>query len=103
MAGRIFVMFGERGTLAKLKQFGYKTFNNIIDESYDEVADEDIRFAMAFGQVKKLSRIQDHVGVYKKMHETLIHNQMTLLDHHKRLQGIKDFMLPHLKLEKVTQ
>lgn len=100
MAGRIFVMFGERGTLKKLKQFGYRTFNNIINESYDEVADEDIRFAMAFEQVKKLSMIQDHVDVYNKMHETLIHNQTTLLDHHKRLQGIKDFMLPHFKLKK---
>lgn len=100
LAGRIFVMFAEQGTLAKLKQYGYRTFNNIIDESYDNEANEDLRFAMAFEQVEKLARIQDHRMVYKKMRETLKHNQRTMLDHPARLQGIKDFLLPHLKVPK---
>ena len=86
--------------MAKLKQYGYRTFNDIIDESYDAVEDEDLRFAMAFEQVKKLASIKDHSEVYNKMHETLVHNQRTLLDHPARLQGIKDFMIPHLKVPK---
>ena len=98
LAGRIFVLFGDQGILAKLKEYGYKTFGAIIDESYDEESNADLRMYMAFEQVKKLANMHNHDEVYNKMHETLVHNQENLQDHWRRFEGIRDFVVPHLKV-----
>lgn len=37
---QIFVFIGPKGILKKLKELGFKTFENFIDESYDELPDE---------------------------------------------------------------
>ena len=96
LAGRIFVMFGPAGTMAKLKQYGYKTFSSIIDESYDNVKDDKQRYEHAFQQVIKLSKL-DPVKTYADMFEVLQHNQKTLLDNSTRLQGLKDFLIPYIE------
>jgi hypothetical protein len=96
LAGRIFVLFGDKGILTKLKEYGYKTFDAIVDESYDLEPNNDVRFSMAFEQVKKLANMHDHNEIYNKMYETLLHNQELLLDHKRRLKGIRDFLSPHM-------
>ena len=40
-----FIIFGNPGTLAKLKKYGYKTFDKFWDESYDEDVDLSIRLS----------------------------------------------------------
>ena len=96
LGGRIFVMFGPTGTMAKLKQYGYETFSSIIDESYDNIEDDKQRYEEAFQQVIKLSTL-DPVKTYADMLEVLQHNQKTLLDNNTRLESLKDFLIPYIE------
>ena len=93
---RIFVFFGGKGQLKKIRELGYKTFNDIIDESYDEIDNDYQRWEKAFEQVIKLSKA-DHLTLYKKMSKILEHNQKEILNQKKRLQRLKFFLEPHIQ------
>jgi hypothetical protein len=54
LARRLFVMVANRYSLAMLRELGFRTFGNIIDESYDEMADEVQRQYAALEQLKWL-------------------------------------------------
>ena len=54
LARRLFVMVANRYSLAMLRDLGFRTFNHIIDESYDEMADEVQRQYAALEQLKWL-------------------------------------------------
>lgn len=73
LAHRLFIVFSGKHYLRRIKQFGYKTFDNVIDESYDEIDDEDLRWQMAADQIKYLcSQRQDEI--IKKIFPILRHN-----------------------------
>jgi hypothetical protein len=62
LARRLFVVFSGYKFLHNLRQIGFQTFDNIIDESYDLIIDPVERFTQAFEQVKRLcSMPQDQV------------------------------------------
>lgn len=46
-----FVVYGSVDTLKYLKGQGFETFDNIFDESYDSIEDDDLRFAAVTQQV----------------------------------------------------
>jgi hypothetical protein len=54
MARRLFVMFAGRYYLRAIRDLGFKTFNEVIDESYDDIEDNRTRWNMAYDQVKYL-------------------------------------------------
>ena len=78
MSKRLFVIFGGPNHLAALHQLGFKTFDNVIDESYDTVQDHVRRWTMAAEQITHLLS-QDPVEVYQKVLPTLQHNQELIL------------------------
>lgn len=49
-----FIVFGQHGILRTLKEFGFKTFDWLIDESYDYEYDNKKRLNMIFKEVEKL-------------------------------------------------
>lgn len=51
IAKRLFVMFAGRDYLANLRRLGFKTFNGIIDETYDSESDAVIRWRCAWEQM----------------------------------------------------
>ena len=51
IARRLFVMFAGRGYLANLRRLGFRTFNGIIDEGYDQETDALIRWRRAWEQM----------------------------------------------------
>lgn len=55
IAKRLFVMFAGRGYLANLRQLGFRTFDGIIDESYDDEYDALVRWRQAWEQMCWLS------------------------------------------------
>lgn len=75
-----FVVVGVDKTLEYLKQFGYKTFDKWIDESYDNEPDEDKRMAMIVEEVKRLTAIshEEWQAMIIEMIPTLQHNFDTL-------------------------
>ena len=53
-----FIVIGQPGTLARLKDLGYKTFGDFWDESYDQELNPLIRMKMICDLVEKLAKIK---------------------------------------------
>lgn len=73
LANRVFVMFGNKGTLKLLHELGFKTFDSILDESYDLEVDNVIRYEKAFNQVERLAEL-DPIEIYRITQDIRNHN-----------------------------
>lgn len=78
-AGRVFVLFGPRHFLKYLREFGFQTFTDVIDEDYDDEAIDLLRYRRAFAQMLSLTQ-QDPVQVYQKVASILEHNRHRLTE-----------------------
>lgn len=92
IAGRIFVLFGPKNHLASLHRFGYKTFDNIIDESYDNIEDDRQRWEAAWRSVEQLIDL-DPVWAYQQCQDRLEHNQRLIIDTDWEKQMINEMRL----------
>lgn len=54
LAERLFVAFSGQHYIRNLHNLGFRTFDSVIDESYDEEPDQQRRYAMAYEQVQYL-------------------------------------------------
>lgn len=90
MAKRVFVAFAGQHYLEGLRRLGFRTFDSIIDESYDREANNQIRYKMAWAQVEYLCD-QPALDIRKQVAEVLDHNQHHFLttDWH---QHVKDYL-----------
>lgn len=70
---RLFVMFGPMHVLKFFREQGFKTFDNVIDESYDECSNIPERFRRAFDQVEYLATL-DPKEVLQATEEVRNHN-----------------------------
>ena len=75
-----FVIFGQTGSLAALKQLGYKTFESEIDESYDLEQDNEVRFKKAMMSIENVitKTDEDLNKMMKRLMPILIHNYYNL-------------------------
>lgn len=76
---RLFVAVAGQGYLQRLRSFGFKTFGDVIDESYDSEPDCSTRWKMAMDQVQFLTT-QDPVEIYIKIKDVVEYNQRLMLD-----------------------
>ena len=81
-----FVMINAAGSLKKLKELGYRTFENYIDEGYDDIVnDQDrieyaIKSAVEFMMQDNLPAIlKDMFPILKHNHKILYYNSMNTL------------------------
>jgi hypothetical protein len=96
-ARRLFVHFGVAHWLKKLRSFGFKTFDSIIDESYDEIEDDIVRWRRAFEQVIWLSQ-QNHADILQKVKSVLDHNHNRLYEfRQEKFDQMRHMIEPHLK------
>jgi hypothetical protein len=79
LAKRLFVMFSGYKFLENLQQIGFQTFSNVIDESYDQIPDNQQRWLAAFEQVKKLCNMDQH-EVFEKISPAVEHNYSLLMN-----------------------
>jgi len=73
IARRLFVMFAGRGYLANLRRLGFQTFNNIINESYDQESDALVRWQQAWEQMCWLAD-QPQEKILERIRPTVEHN-----------------------------
>ena len=99
LAKRVFIFFGSRGQLATLREQGYKTFDSVIDESYDLIKDDQARWTAAFKQVLWLMA-KDPTEVYNRLDRVLEHNRQLVCDQANRLNKIKKFINTRILKEK---
>ena len=76
-AERMFVAVGAQNYLRGLRDLGFSTFDNIIDTSYDTIADDVDRYAKAFEQIKRLANL-DYNLVLEQTQTQRAHNRRNL-------------------------
>ena len=71
-----FILFNTAGSLNKLKEIGFKTFDKWWDESYDLEEDDTNRLKMLYSLVDDLNKksIEDLTNMYNEMIPILQHN-----------------------------
>jgi hypothetical protein len=75
-AKRPFMLLGAVHNLAYLKSYGFKTFDQWIDESYDDELDPDRRIELVVAELEKLCKLKDTelAEMYKEMQDILEFN-----------------------------
>jgi hypothetical protein len=73
-----FVILGNKGSLKELKKLGYKTFHDLIDESYDNMNSDD-RFHAIKDIINTLKLNRDKLEWFGWLRPTLEHNSKVLL------------------------
>lgn len=79
-----FIVVGNRNSLKKLREMGYKTFEGYIDESYDDLPTLD-RFVAIIDTIKKIQTIEDKLSWYESMRDILEHNYKILCENSNKL------------------
>lgn len=93
LAKRLFIVFAAQYHLKRLKEFGFKTFDGIINEGYDNISNIQERYAQAWKQVEFLVK-QDPVEIYKLAQPILEHNHNHFMqtnwkkEMHEKIQNI---------------
>ncbi len=74
---RPFVLVASPGNLAYLKSYGFETFSDWIDESYDSEPDNDVRLDMITREIEKFCKkpISELKSIYDDMLPVLEHNK----------------------------
>lgn len=73
VAGRLFIVFSGQHYLRNLRKLGFKTFDTIIDESYDEYESDARRWNLALAEVYKLIE-RDQTEVLAQCYDIFKHN-----------------------------
>jgi hypothetical protein len=74
IAKRPFVMFGAMRHLEAFRSLGFRTFDKVIDENYDNIEDKEQRWSAALDSMYKLSML-DPVDVHEQLIDVLEHNK----------------------------
>ena len=68
-----FIILGGKGSLAKLRTMGYKTFDGFINEEYDQLPTFE-RMSAIIDVLKQIDAIEDKLAWYMRMQPILEHN-----------------------------
>ena len=85
---RLFIMFAGQYYLRNLRSLGFKTFGEIIDETYDTVEDPYVRWALAFNQLVWLET-QPQDKIFEQIKHITEHNFQLMLDLNWRVNESK--------------
>jgi hypothetical protein len=97
LARRLFITLGNRYHLAALRDLGFKTFDKIIDESYDAIENPTARHTAALEQLKWLCD-QDQLEILKQVKEITDYNYNLMLSqdwYNEFKQNFGDFFFEH--------
>ena len=79
LAERLFIVFGGQHYLRNLRSLGFKTFDGIVDETYDSIADNDQRFKLACEQITYLIN-QSQEEILEQIRPITEHNKSVMLE-----------------------
>jgi hypothetical protein len=76
VAQRPFILAGAPGNLAYLKSYGFRTFDQWIDESYDQITDNTLRIHAISKEIEKLCKLtkSEQKDMLLDMQEVLYYN-----------------------------
>lgn len=72
-----FIVFGNAGVLASLRSLGFETFGDVLDESYDTIANPAHRFLAAYRTFRRICdmSLEEHEALYARLLPRLLHNR----------------------------
>jgi len=80
-AGHPFMVLGSPNYLGTLKEFGFETFDNLFDESYDNIISHKSKIREKIKLIKKNVDNYDYSKSYDKLTlEKMLHNRMRFFD-----------------------
>ena len=70
------LVLGNPGSLALIRSYGFETFGDVFDESYDDELDPRRRFDLVYEQVVRLCRMEERelASIESRLADKLIHN-----------------------------
>jgi hypothetical protein len=76
-----FIVFGACGYLKYLRSLGFETFDGFIDESYDDIENNEERYLKLCNEVERISNLplEELHSWYISIKEKLIHNRKHLI------------------------
>ena len=89
LAERLFIVFSGQYYLRNLRSLGFKTFDGIIDETYDSIADNDQRFKLACEQIQYLIN-QPQDKILEKIKPITEHNYHIMMSTEWNTNFIKE-------------
>jgi len=92
--GQPFVIVGTAGSLAALRAAGYRTFDDTIDNSYDAIQDNELRWQAVKNTIAKISQ-ENHHEWYTRCLPDLLHNQQVFSRQLPTLTGLVEFLTTH--------
>jgi hypothetical protein len=89
MVGHPFIMLGNKDALKFLKSLGYKTFDKWINESYDDILDENERRGAIMMELKRLSYLSENQlkQIRLEMNEICEYNQKHFYELYNKKYG----------------
>ena len=69
---------GNKDSMRKMREIGYKTFDGFIDEGYDSLPTHE-RLQYIIESIKKVNQIEDKLEWFKSMENIVKFNQETLI------------------------
>jgi len=73
--GMPFVIVGTQGSLRYLRSYGFRTFGDLWDESYDDEPDDSKRIEKIAQVLKLLDGLEEHLqDIFESAHEIIEHN-----------------------------
>ena len=78
-----FIIMGNKDTLKKLRQCGYKTFDGFIDESYDSLSNFE-RMEAIIESLQKIISIEDKLSWFKSMESIVEYNYNVFMNKLKK-------------------
>lgn len=92
--GKPFVLMATAGSLQYLRQYGFRTFDGLIDESYDTVKDPADRLRAVIAEMKRISELptlQKH-ALWSDLNKIACYNQALFFSDAWQQQLIQEFV-----------
>jgi len=92
-SGKPFLLLGTSGQLQSLRDMGFRTFSNVIDESYDLEHNLEKRFDMICAEINRLAGLDTHdrSSVVNKLYEIAEYNKINyekIIDNYYQMELI---------------
>jgi hypothetical protein len=75
--GQPFILLASPGSLEYLKSYGFKTFESVIDESYDQIQDPYLRLKAVIHIMQDITKLsnQQYTNLLHKLNEIALYNK----------------------------
>ena len=75
-----FVIAGAKGSVQQLREMGYRTFDTVVDHSYDSIEDHTQRWEAVTIEMCRIAKSKKTYQMYTECKEDLLHNQNLFLN-----------------------